>query len=104
MIYTTKEYSQVFYSGTKSVRTIERMVQFGKLPSNHKIKRTKRCIMIEIQGDDEAVSGYFNASVEFQERKKQPSCETKEDIWALAAELSVKYQLKATIFFKMHGL
>ena len=104
MIYTTKEYAELFFSGKKCERTIRRLANSGKLPSNHKIKRTKRCIMIEIQGDDEAVSGYFNASVEFQERKKQPSCETREDIWALAAELSVKYQLKATIFFKMHAL
>lgn len=101
MIYTTKEYSNVFYSGSKSVRTIERMCKYGKLPANHRVKRTSRCIMIEIQGIDDGLNDYFNASVEFHNRKKRENVLT---LYELAAEIVVKYDISMTKFCKMHGL
>lgn len=101
MIYTTKEYSNVFYGGTKSIRTIERMVKAGKLPANHRVKRTRRCIMIEIQGVDDGLNDYFNASVEFHSRKK---CLNDLSLHELAAEIVIKYDLSMTKFCKIHGL
>lgn len=101
MIYTLKEYSEVFYSNSVPVYTLRRLANRGKLPKNHRVKRTDRCIMIEIQGIDDGLSAYFNASVEFHDRKKRENCLT---LGELAAEIVVKYDILATKFFKMHGL
>lgn len=101
MIYTTKEYAELFFSGKKCERTIRRLANSGKLPANHRVKRTERCIMIEIQGIDDGLNDYFNASVEFHNRKKRENVLT---LYELAAEIVVKYDISMTKFTKMHGL
>lgn len=101
MIYTIKEYSDVFFSGSKHINTVVRMAKSGKLPPNHKVKCTRHSIMIEIQGSEDGLNDYFDASVEFQRRKK---AENNLTLYELAAEIVVKYDISMTKFCKMHGL
>lgn len=99
MVYSLKDYRINYYPNV-SQSTVLRMVHRGCLPSNHKIIYGRK-IVIEIQGVDDNLSSYFDASVEFNERKKNLYDTT---IFELAAEISIKHNLSITKFFKFHGL
>ena len=99
MVYNIIEYRCLFYPKLSN-STVLRMIHKGQLPENHKAIMGRK-IMIEIKGFDDGLTDYFYASVEFNNRKTKL---TDMTVYELAAELSVKYNLSATKFFKFHGL
>ncbi len=89
-----------------SARTIYRKISLNQLPSTDMAKKvggswvimTNKCMECE---------AYFNASVEFNERKrgkKVTTGEINQFNFELAAQICVKYDLGATKFFKIHNL
>ena len=96
-VYTLKEYRDRYHVG-KSARTVKRLIQAGGLPTNHYARQTVRNTLIMVTDSNEALHIYFDASVEYNQRKQ----EYKD--YEMAAEICVKYSLSATMFFKMHGL
>lgn len=96
--YTLQEYAEQI--AHCHVNTLKKRIKLNHLPSNHKIKRGKQFMITVVPISDKclACEKYFNASVEFNERKKN------ENPYELAAEMSIKYDLGITKFFKMHGL
>lgn len=99
-VYTLKEYRDRYHAG-KSARTVKRLIQAGGLPTNHYARQTVRNTLIMVTDSNEALHIYFDASVEFAERIKG---KTTDEIYEIAAEISINHHLSTTLFFKFHGL
>lgn len=95
MIYTKKEYAEF---RNVSVRTVERWVDNGTLPSFHKVKKLDGRGFVIITDQCELCAITEKAMREYNQR----SGEKKNA--ELATQIAIKYDLKVSKMFKMIGL
>jgi hypothetical protein len=89
MIYTLKQYQLKFHP-TKSLRTVQRMVKSGLMPSNHIfIKAHDWCVYIDI----------VPACLEYH-AKKSPEIPDR----MLVGVLALKYKIDKDNLFKILGI
>ena len=100
--FTLREYARIV--SKCSISTLRNRIRENNLPSNHIVeKRGVQWLItvIPISEKCEMCDRYFNASVEFNEKKIKLN---KEFNCQLAVEICIKYKIGVTKFFKIHGL
>lgn len=94
MILNIKQYRETFQP-SKSLRTVERMVSDGNLPSNHYVYKF-RDYVIEIRSLNDNAQLYVDAITEFHSKNNK----TVE----FCAELSIKYNIEINRLIKLLAL
>lgn len=95
MIYTKKEYADF---KKISVRTVERRVENGTLPSFHKVKKLDGRGFVIVTDQCELCAVTEMAMREYNQR----SGEKKNA--ELATEIAIKYDIKVSKMFRLIGL
>ena len=97
MIYTVSEYRDKFHP-SKSIRTVQRMLQSGLMPSNHHIKKGHDTMIFVGSEHEYKASEYFESATEYHRLKQS------ERDYQTATRLAIESGLSVTKFYKMLGL
>ena len=97
MLYTVSEYRLKFHPA-KSLRTVQRMLQSGLVPSTHHIKQGHDFMIFVGSEHEYKAAEYFEAATEYH-RLKQSERDRQT-----ATRLAIESGLSVTKFYKMLGL
>lgn len=100
--FTLSEYARLI--SKCSISTVRNRIKENNLPSNHIVEKRGVQWLITItpiSENCEMCDRYFNASVEFNEKRHKVDNEFN---CQLAVKICIKYKIGVTKFFKMHGL
>lgn len=95
MIYTATNYQKTFHP-TKSIRTVQRMIKSGLMPSNHFLIVDCGVMLVNVMTIPEKSEYYLEKAIEFQKRKSK----TIQDAVAFCILNSLDLQL----FVKIVGV
>lgn len=94
MIYTTANYQKTFHEH-KSIRTVQRMIKSGLLPSTHKVIDCG-VLLVNVMSTNEKAELYLEKAIEFQRRRSK----TIHD----AVAFCIMNDLEVQLFVKVVGV